>query len=693
VSQGASNRVVAVIQARMGSSRLPGKVMRPLGGVPVLARIVDAARRSRLCDEVVVATSSDPRDQTIMDWCAASGVVCYAGSEEDVLRRILEAAEEQNADIVVRLTADCPFMDPSVIDQTVWLLTSSGAEYASNTPPWTWPDGLDVEAFTVATLRQADMAADLPSEREHVTRWIRANRSRFAVRSLLCPLPDLAARRWTLDTEEDYTYLDRIASQFDPDSAPGFLEVADCENRLIAAGEIDIPDQLRNDIRGALQEDLAMRAEVPRRYNRSNAIVEKVDARVPLASQTFSKSRVVLPEGRAPLFLSHGLGCRTWDIDGNEYVDLVMSLLSVSLGHCDPDVDAAVRHQMTSGVSLSLASELEHELAALIGELVPSAEAVRYGKNGTDATSAAVRVSRAFTGRDGVIATGYHGWQDWYIGKTARNRGVPDQSHARTHLIASGDLNDIEGTLRASPGDVACIMVEPVYDDREAGAAYLGELRRLADRFGCLLVYDETITGFRISLGGAQEYYGVRPDLTTLGKGLANGYPLSCLAGRADVMSEAREVFLSATFGGETVSLAAALATLRKMCDEPVIEHIWRQGSALRDRVNAILTDTELQDVFELKGIDPWVIVSISGQGEFSPAEVKTFFLKEMMNLGVLMTASHNISYAHGDGDVALVGMAYERVLPELADLLRMGTLRKALDCKLVEPVFQVRRQ
>jgi glutamate-1-semialdehyde aminotransferase/spore coat polysaccharide biosynthesis protein SpsF (cytidylyltransferase family) len=685
-------RTIAVVQARMGSSRLAGKVLRTLGGVPVLTRVVEAARTSRLCDEVVVATSFDPRDRVILDWCATAGVASYAGSENDVLQRILEAAEEQHAAIVVRLTADCPFIDPALIDQTIWLMTSSGADYASNTPPWTWPDGLDVEAFTIQALRQAELEADLPSQREHVTRWIRANRSRFAVRSLICPLPDVASRRWTLDTEEDCKYLDRIAIEFPPDYVPGFLEVAEVEDRLLDAGEINRTEYQRNNIVDALQKDFVARSEKPRSYDRSNTFVDIVESRVPLASQTFSKSRVVLPEGRAPLFLSHGLGCRTWDIDGNEYVDLMMSLLSVSLGHCDPDVDRAVRHQMTAGVSLSLASELEYELAELIAQLVPSAEAVRFGKNGTDATSAAVRVSRAYTGRDEIIATGYHGWQDWYIGKTARNRGVPALSHAHTHLIASGALEEIEDTLRASPDNVACIMVEPVYPDREAGERYLSNLRRLSDQYGCLLVYDETITGFRTALGGAQQYYGVTPDLTTLGKGLANGYPLSCLAGRADIMSEAREVFLSATFGGETVSLAAALATLRKMRDEPVIEHIWHQGSVLRERVTEVVANNSLQDVFELKGIDPWVLVTISGREDFSNAEIKTFFLKEMMNLGILMTASHNISYAHDDGAVALVTMAYEQVLSNLADVLHAGTLRNALDCKLIEPVFQVRR-
>jgi len=693
MSQPPGKRTIAVIQARMGSSRLPGKALRPIGGQPVLARVVQAARRSRLCDDVVVATSTQEGDGAIVDWCEQAGVACHRGSESDVLHRILEAAETNGADVVVRLTADCPFLDPALIDQVVWLLDNAGCDYASNTPPWTWPDGLDVEAFTVDALRQADAEADLPSHREHVTRWIRANRSRFAVRALVCPLPGLAGRRWTLDTPGDLEFLDRLAECFPADHVPGFLEVAGQEDRLSDAGVTHKAGQTRNTIPAALLEDLEARAVAPRSYVRSNTTVDRVDQRVPLASQTFSKSRLVLPEGRAPLFLSHGMGCRAWDIDGNEYVDLMMSLLAVSLGYCDPEVDAAVRHQMTAGVSLSLASELEYELAELIAELVPSAQSVRFGKNGTDATSGAVRVARAFTGGDHVLVTGYHGWQDWYIGTTARNRGVPPQSHELTHMIASGDLCEIEDTLKTLDGKVACVMLEPVFPDYDTGNRYLTDLRQLTDEHGCLLVFDETITGFRTALGGAQAYYGVQPDLTALGKGMANGYPLSCLTGRADVMAEAREVFLSATFGGETLSLAAGLTTLKKMRDEPVVEHLWSQGAELRKRVNALLRDTDLEEAIQLNGIDPWVLVSITGQDGYSAAEIKTFFLKEMMNLGVLLTASHNISYAHDAGALALVEAAYARVLPELRDAMCAGTLRDRLDCKLVSPVFQVRPQ
>jgi len=690
------DKTVAVIQARMGSRRLPGKVLLDIAGQTALERCLVAATASRLVDTVCVATSNLPQDDPIAEWCAAHDVACARGSESDVLARMTGAARVAGAATVVRLTADCPLHDPAIIDQVIWLRRATGADYASNTHPSTWPDGLDVEVVAMATLERADREAELPSEREHVTRWIRANASRLRIETLICPLPGLHRRRWTLDDAADLIRLRRITERLGGHGPASFLDVLGIEDALTAlmpdGSANDVPDNARNvSLPAALAADMHHRKSRRRSYARSNALVSKVENRIPLASQTFSKSRLILPEDQAPLFLSHGLGCRVWDIDGNEYIDLVSALLAVSLGYCDPDVDGAVRRQMTRGVSFSLATELEYQLASVLAEVIPSAEAVRFGKNGTDATSGAVRVARAFTGRDDVIVTGYHGWQDWYIGTTTRNKGVPAAGHAGTHRIPSGDLNTIKETLRARGDAVACIMLEPVFPSHAEGRAYLRDLQALSRAHGVLLVFDETVTGFRLGLGGAQSYYGVTPDLSAFGKGMANGYPLSCLVGRADVMAETREVFLSSTFGGETVSLTAALATVAKMRREPVIEALWRNGGRLRANVDAVIAENGLTPAIALKGVDPWVSVTVRDYAGATAMEIRTYLMKEMMRLGVLVTGSHNVSYAIDAGIVELITLCYATVLPALAREIANGTLRQNLQCKVVQPIFQVR--
>ena len=299
-----------------------------------------------------------------------------------------------------------------------------------------------------------------------------------------------------------------------------------------------------------------------RSFEKSQAMLARAEKVIPLGSQTFSKSRTQYPYGVSPYFITRGQGSRVWDMDGNEYIDFVSSLASITLGYQDPDVTSAVRRQLDeSGVIFSLPHPLETEVAELICEMVPCAERVRFGKNGSDATSGAIRVARAFTGRDRVAVCGYHGWQDWYIGSTARHRGVPQATRDLTHAFNYNDLESLNTQLKAHSGEFAAVIMEPM-NVVEPHPGFLEGVKALAHKHGALLVFDETITGFRYANGGAQALFGVTPDLATFGKGLANGYPVSAVAGRADVMKQMEEIFFSFTFGGEALSLAAAKATL-----------------------------------------------------------------------------------------------------------------------------------
>ena len=312
-------------------------------------------------------------------------------------------------------------------------------------------------------------------------------------------------------------------------------------------------------------------------FKASEAYLERARRTIPLGSQTFSKSLTQYPYGVSPYFIQRAKGSRVWDIDGNEYIDFVSSLASITLGYSDPTVDTAVRAQLEEGVIFSLPHPIEAEVAELICEMVPCAQMVRFGKNGSDATSGAIRLARAYTQRDRVAVCGYHGWQDWYIGSTARHRGVPQAVRDLTHNFAYNDLASIEAQFAAHPGEFAAVILEPM-NVTEPAPGFLEGLKAATHAHGALLVFDETITGFRYGNGGAQALFGVTPDLATFGKGLANGYPVSAVAGRRDVMMLMEEIFFSFTFGGEALSLAAARATLCRLRDEPVCERIAAKG-------------------------------------------------------------------------------------------------------------------
>ena len=426
------------------------------------------------------------------------------------------------------------------------------------------------------------------------------------------------------------------------------------------------------------------------RYRKSEQLLERALRTIPLGSQTFSKSRTQYPHGVSPFFLARGEGSRVWDVDGNEYIDFVNSLAAVTLGYNDPDVNAAVAAQLRDGVILSLPHPLEVEVAEQIVAMVPCAEMVRFGKNGSDATSGAIRVARAYTGRDRVAVCGYHGWQDWFIGTTARNLGVPAAVRDLSHPFAYNDAQSLRALLERHPGEFAAVILEPMNIVPPA-PGFLETVQALAREHGAVLVFDETITGFRFANGGAQERFGVTPDLATFGKGLANGYPVSAVAGRADIMKLMEEVFFSFTFGGEMLSLAASLATLRKLTREPVIETLRRRGQRILDGVGELIARHRVGDIAEICGDPVWTFLKIKPATPYSDWELKTLVLQEVFARGILMIGTHNLSYAHSDADIDRLLAVYDEVFPLLRRAVDRRELPALLRCAPLEPLFKVR--
>jgi glutamate-1-semialdehyde 2,1-aminomutase len=429
---------------------------------------------------------------------------------------------------------------------------------------------------------------------------------------------------------------------------------------------------------------------VSERYAASEAMLDRARQTIPLGAQTFSKSITQYPLGVSPYFAARGQGSKLWDVDGNEYVDFINGLASVTLGYNDPDVTAAVKAQVDHGTIFSLSSPLEAEVAERLVAVVPSAEMVRFGKNGSDATAGAVRVARAYTGRDHVLVSGYHGWQDWYIGATARNRGVPESTRALTHTFSYNDLAALDRLLDEHAGQVAAIVMEPMNVAFPA-AGYLEGVRDRATKHGAVLVFDETITGFRVANGGAQELFGITPDLTTLGKGIANGYPLSAVCGRRDLMMLMEEIFFSFTMGGETLSLAAARATLDKVVREPVTRHMATLGTALRDGTAALVERHRLGEVLSLSGHPSWTFLLIKDHPDASAFEIKTLWLQEIFARGLLSLGSHNMSYAHSQADVDRVLTIYDEVFALLSAAIGQQRVRAELRCDPLVPLFKVR--
>ena len=426
------------------------------------------------------------------------------------------------------------------------------------------------------------------------------------------------------------------------------------------------------------------------RYDKSEKQLIRAEKTIPLGSQTFSKSRTQYPVGISPLYISKAKGAHVWDLDGNKYIDLVNSLASVSLGYGDRDVSRAVRKQLKKGVSFSLPGVLESEVAELLVDLIPSAEMVRFGKNGSDATSAAIRLARAYTGRDHIVVCGYHGWQDWYIGSTTRNKGVPNQVSDLTHKFNFNDIDSLKDLISDYHGKVAAVILEPmnsVWPEK----GFLESVKKLTSDEGALLIFDETITGFRFSRGGAQELFGVIPDLSTFGKGMANGFPLSAVVGRRDVMMEMEEIFFSGTFGGELLSLAASKVVLEKHQNQDLCADLGKLGDLLATQLELLIDDLNLSSVLKLSGHPTWKFLNWSPTDDFDVAQIRTYFQQEMYKLGVLIIATHNISLAMDERIVSKVLKSYELVLNQIKNAIEVGDLESRLLVAPLQPLFKVR--
>lgn len=665
-------KTVAIAQARMGSTRFPGKVLKEIGGHPVLHWVVRALQHAELVDQVAVATSKLKQDDIIVRFCKKHNIPCYRGSEDDVIARYIGAATHFKADILCRITADCPFIDPAVLDAVIALKSSTKSVYASNTWPPTWPDGLDCEVFDFAALLAANRVVNNPVDRDCVTQFIVRNRYAFPSATLTCPLPDMQKERWVLDTQDDLRLCDAIANHFhdwDKHKPPSYLAIKKLLDSFpnIRAFNAHLPRNER--FLAALATDRRPKYA----FTNSKREFYRAISTSPLPGQTFSKSFVQFPVGHAPLFLSHGEGGHCFDIDGNRYVDLVGGLLPVVLGYCDPDVDFAIRQQLNNGISLSLATTLEADLTERLKKHIPCAEMAKFGKNGADVTAAAVRLARGVTGRNRIllIEKNYHGWHDWSIASTERNLGVPGAMRLINQRVAP-DLNMIEAAIKksafkAKANQIAAIIIEPEF----RSWAFLTKLKQLCTKHDILLIFDEIISGFRWSMGGYQRFISVTPHLATFGKAMGNGMPISAIVGREDLMrrfAPPDNVFYSGTFFGEALSLAASIATIDKMERENVINHLFVQGNKLLGEMQHARKASGLEEVINISGEGPRV------QFGFSNYSLRTVFMKSMIQSGVLVIGSNNLCFAHNAAEITRAANSYAQAFAEIASAIKKGT-------------------
>lgn len=371
---------------------------------------------------------------------------------------------------------------------------------------------------------------------------------------------------------------------------------------------------------------------------------------IPWGTQTNAKRPYVAFEETMPKFIVRGKGCRLWDMEGKEYIDFRLALGPVTLGYCYDEVDDAVRAQMSNGVLFSMASPIELDLARLVNEMVPNAEMVRFMKTGEDANSCNIRIARAYTGRDMILMSGYHGYADWFATEGSPNNGVPEFMKEYVKIIPWGNCEEAERLIRHYGERLACVITIPYDFNDDTSGTYVRYLRSLTREYGILLVMDEILTGFRLAPGGAQEFFGVDADLAGYAKAIANGYPLSAYVGQRKYMETLYSFKMTTTYAGEALSIAAAIATLKIMKREKVHEHLRAMGRRLMEGFNRIAREIGVEGTASGMPIAPYV--KFSGPDGGYHDRMEFLWQRELYREGIFANPRWFISYSHKAADI-----------------------------------------
>lgn len=629
-------KTLAIVQARLGSTRFPNKVLRPILGRPMIELLLQRLAQSKRIDQILLATSDDPRNDPLAAQVDRLGYPVYRGSEDDVLDRYYQAAKPYQPEAVVRITGDCPLIDPQLVDAVIAAFQTSGADYLSNTSPPTYPDGLDTEVFTFAALESARREATQAYQREHVTPYIRET-GHFQVAGF-SHTQDHSAERWTVDEPEDFAVIARVFEHFYPRLDFTWLEVLDLRRDQPA---------LFADNQHLIRNEGATLGTGQKLWKRAKRVI-------PGGNMLLSKrAEMFLPE-HWPAYFSKAKGCKVWDLDGREFIDMsIMGIGTNTLGYGHPEVDEAVMRTVQAGNMSTFNCPEEVYLAERLVELHPWADMARLARSGGEANAIAIRIARAASGKDKVAICGYHGWHDWYLSANLADdkgldghllpglepKGVPRSLKGTVFPFNYNRFDELETLVQAH--DIGVIKMEVVRNQGPEDQ-FLRKVRNLATERGIVLIFDECTSGFRETFGGLHKKYDVEPDMAMFGKALGNGYAITATIGRRKVMEAAQSTFISSTFWTERIGPAAALKTLEVMERLQSWDRITAIGHVIRRRWQ------ELADKYGLK-IEHWGLPALTGFTLPSPQSLayKTLITQEMLKQGYLAGISVYVCIDH----------------------------------------------
>ena len=631
-----NKNIVAIVQARLGSSRFRKKVLKKINQTTVIEHLLSRLNKSKTVKKIIVATTTSNLDDELAAFLKKINQAYYRGDEEDVLSRFYFAAKENDAEIVLRITGDCPLIDPEIVDKCVNSFLKRNIDYVSNIDPPTFPDGMDVEVFKFSALEKSFFEANEPFEREHVTTYIRKS-GKF---SNLCIKhnKDLSNIRLTIDEKEDLLVLKNVFNFFKHKEKFTLEDI----------------EKLHNDKPEFFKLNMKYKRNEGSKIIKGQKLYKKAQQIIPGGTSLLSKNPdLFLPE-KWPVYFSKAKGNIVWDLEGNRYKDFsLMGIGTNILGYSNKEIDAAVSKIIKKGNMSTLNCPEEVYLAEKLIELHPWSSMVRFARSGGEANSIAIRIARAATGRDKVAVCGYHGWHDWYLSANLQSkknlnehliaglspRGVPKNLIGTTIPFKYNNFEEIENIVKNN--EIAAIKME-VERNEPPQNNYLKKIRNLATKNGVVLIFDECTSGFRETFGGLHKKYNVQPDIAMFGKALGNGYAITSILGTEDVMKAAETTFISSTFWTERIGPTAALETLKVMERTRSWEDITKKGKFVKKSWKEI---SEITDIpIKIAGIDALPTMQFASEDSL---KYQTFVTQEMHKNKYLAGAGLYLSQSH----------------------------------------------
>lgn len=632
---------IVIIQARLNSKRLPNKILKKIGNYSCLDFLLKRLKKSKLVDKVIIA--SNKKSKSLKKKISEPNLNFFFGSDENVLKRYYDCCKKyniKNEDNIIRITADCPFLDPKLLDKLLEIRTIKNLEVITNTQPATYPDGMDISIFKFYLLKKAYLKAKKKSDLEHVTPFI--YRIKNIKKENFNDKQNLSNVRITLDDSNDLEFLNFIFKELKQNIHFNYKNL----KKLIFKLRKNNPKYKKN----LFSDERNLGKQMSSGYK----IWKYAETLIPSGNMLLSKRPDYFIPYKWPTYYSRAKGCNVWDLDGKKYVDFsAMGIGTSLLGYSNDKINKEAMLAIKNGVASTLNSYEDVRLAEYFLKFNKWAHMVKFTRSGGEALAVAVRLARAYSGKDKVLICGYHGWHDWYLSTNLKKKnslnnflipdmevkGVPNHLKGSTNIFEFNDLKDFKKKFKNK--NIGAVIMEVERNDKPK-KKFLSEIRKLTSEQKIPLIFDECTSGFRETRSGIFEKYGVFPDIAMFGKSIANGHAFSLIAGKKEIMNLSKKTFISSTMWSERVGPAAALAALKEMDRIKSWKIISRTGNYIKDSWIKIAKKNNLKlKVYGIASVPKFEIISKNFNF------YKTFITSEMLKKNILATNYIFVSISH----------------------------------------------